>query len=511
MGAREQASVIVSSSKLVAPEAGADSTVDRASPRADVPGWSRFDTLVVAGLVMIAALTRLWRLGHPAAVVFDEIYFVGQGGAYLRGEQFMDPHPPLAAELMGLSMWLFGTSQQWAWRLPNASVGIALVAITYALGRRMFESRLTGALAAGFVIFDGAFLVDSRTGVPDIVYISLAALSYLLLFRFTQSSNPCEGRRTLLMLGSALGLCLGGKLLLPEVAALIVIGFLLHALASRWPALDQNAGDARRRLILGSLLLVGSTAALWYVAVFVPNYIFLGWRGIQALLQYFRDAIWFEQTVTEVPDLRASPWWSWPLMLHPFVYWNETLDASQIATIWFGGNPVLWWGALSAIAIFCVRLVSRPNAATAFVVIGYFAYLLILSPISRTMYLYHFMPAAFLAMLALAKVVSDCWRGAARRWEQALLLAALIPALGLALGDTRAPYAIVAMAAACGLMLWRLKDAGKPVCVSFLASALAAFVYFLPIWYGLPIARASFDARMWLHQPGVADWTRDSR
>ena len=85
------------------------------------------------------------------------------------------------------------TSNPWAWRLPNAIAGTALVGITYALARRMFESRSAGVLAASFVLLDGVFLVDSRVAVPEIIYITLAALSYLLLFRFIQTPIRTTG------------------------------------------------------------------------------------------------------------------------------------------------------------------------------------------------------------------------------------------------------------------------------------------------------------------------------
>ncbi len=485
--------------------------IDGASAAALSTPWSRADTCLLLGLVAIAATTRFWHLGHPHVTVFDEMYFVGEGGAYLRGEQFIAPHPPLEQELIALSMRLFGTSNPWTWRLPNATAGTALVGITYALARRMFESRLAGALAAAFVLCDGAFLVDSRVAVLDIIYVTLAAFSYLLLFRFIQSSNPYDARRTLPALGLALGLCLGAKLLLPGVAFLLVMGFLIYALATRWPALDRGLSRRRPRLIVGATLLVGATAALGYFSVFVPNFLLLRWHGIAGLVGYYRDVAWFEQSVTGMSDSRASPWWSWPLMGRPFVYWQDTADTGQLSTIWFGGNPVLWWCGLAAICITAARCISRPNLAGVFVVIGYFSYLLIVAPISRAMYLYHYMPALLFGFLSLASVASDCWRGQARRWEQALLLAAIMPAAGFAIGGKFGVCAMVAITIGGGAILWRSRNSGRLVCISLCAAAIAAFVYFLPIWIGLPISRNGFEARMWLHGPGLYDWTYTAR
>jgi len=361
-----------------------------------------------------------------------------------------------------------------------------------------------GALAASFILLDGLFLVDSRTGVLEIVYLTLAAAAYLLFFKFLQSLNRGRGKRILLLLGISLGLCLGAKLLLPGVTFLLVIGFLTVAVAVQPP---PGEAPARWRLILGVWLLVGSTAALGYVATFLPNYLLLGWGGVHALLSYGRDVLWYESRAQEAFDPRSSPWWSWPFLLHPFIYWQSTLDSGQVSTIWFGGNPVLWWASLGAICILCVRLISRPSLPVAFLVAGYFSYLVIEIPITRPMYLYHYMPSQYLAYVALAAVLSECWRGEARRWEQALLLAALAPSAGLAIAGTAGICAIVLLIAICFAILWYPRATGRPVCVCFLAAAIAAFVYFFPIWTGLPISRHSLDARLWLHQAGVCDWT----
>src|SRR6185437_9701550 len=156
-------------------------TARTSEPLVAIP-WLRADTIVLALLVAAAAATRLWHLGHPAEIVFDEVHFVAQARHYIRAEPFLDPHPPLAKLVIAAGILLFG-DHPWSWRIGNALFGILLVALTYMLGRRMFASRVAGALAASFVICDGMFLVDSRVAVIDIVYLTLAAWSYLLLFR----------------------------------------------------------------------------------------------------------------------------------------------------------------------------------------------------------------------------------------------------------------------------------------------------------------------------------------
>ncbi|KAF9896966.1 hypothetical protein BX616_006415, partial [Lobosporangium transversale] len=60
-------------------------------------GWesSRGQMILIATLTAIATLVRIWKLAIPRAVVSDEQYFGGFTVDYLKGEFFMDVHPPL--------------------------------------------------------------------------------------------------------------------------------------------------------------------------------------------------------------------------------------------------------------------------------------------------------------------------------------------------------------------------------------------------------------------------------
>ena len=223
----------------------AAAAIERApEPLVAIP-WLRIDTIVLAALVAAAAATRLWHLGFPAEIVFDEVHFVAQARHYIRAEPFLDPHPPLAKLVIAAGILLFG-DHPWSWRIGNALLGILLVALTYLLGRRMFASRLAGALAASFVICDGMFLVDSRVAVIDIVYLTLAAWSYLLLFRFAESSDHRDRRRTLAAMGVTLGLCLGSKLLIPAVTFLLCAGFMVYFILRAERAGAAGGADSAR-------------------------------------------------------------------------------------------------------------------------------------------------------------------------------------------------------------------------------------------------------------------------
>ena len=477
--------------------------------------WRRTDLVAIALLVVVAAAIRFWNLGHPDAVVFDELNFGGEAGAYLRGEQFIDSHPPLAVELIALGMRIFGDSPA-ALRASNAILGTALVAITYLLALRMFGSRLAAWIAAALVLCDGEFIVDSRTAMQEMTYVTFAALSYLFFFRFVQSGTLGRRRRSLAMLGFSIGLCLAGKLYVPVAVPLLISGFLLYELMTRGSGCAPIAAGPSARVIVGAFVLVGSTAAIAWLMVFVPNFVFLRWGGMSSIWQYFRDAGWLQTGITSgersfARDVRAAPWWTWPIVLHPIVYWQESFPDGLIATEWLAPNPIACWSGLAAIVVNAIRILKRPTLASAFVVIGYVAFLAIFLPISRTTYPYHYMPALYLSYLALGCELARCWNGDAARWERVVILAALAPAIFIAVDSTPLMLSASAVLASTLVAAIAMRNGGRVASAASIAAMAAAFLYFLPLWMAVPVSREAYDARMWLKGPGVANWTTYER
>jgi Gpi18-like mannosyltransferase/predicted membrane-bound dolichyl-phosphate-mannose-protein mannosyltransferase len=491
--------------------------------------WERLDTLLIGAIAAVAAALRFWHLGHPREIVFDEVHFVGQARHYIHGEQFLDPHPPIAKLLIAAGIMLFG-DHSWAWRLGNAAMGTILAVVTYPLGRRMFRSRLAAAISAGLVTCDGFFLVDSRIGCIDIVYLTFAAIAYLLMFRFIQSPDMLKRRRILLPLGVALGLCLGSKLYVPGITFLLAGGFILFTLC-RPQAAEASAGDVpdsgagyplRMRWAAGAALILGSISAIFYLLSFTPHYALGWWGGIADLFRYYKDVMWYEKSVSTATHPYASPWWSWPLMLRPVAYWQNFPPHGDVATIWGAGNPLTWWGVMPAMAITAVRAVERPNITRAFIVIGFLAYFVIWIPIGRILFLYHYMPSAYIGYLALGGVLGGFFNEGAETWESFAILLTLFPVLIVGLGHAASTYKFAWMPSrmypVAGLPLLaailipyvvsikRPRIAGRIAAAAFLAAAAALFIYYLPVWLGTPIAREGYYARMWLEGPGLRNW-----
>ena len=188
-------------------------------------------------------------------------------------------------------------------------------------------------------------------------------------------------------------------------------------------------------------------------------------------------------------------------MMRPIAYWQDFPAKGDVATIWGGGNPALWWGALTAVSIVALQAFERRSMVRAFIAIGYVGYLIIWIPnmlVGRTLFLYHYMPAVYLGFLALAAVLVECWEGRAMLLEQAAIILTLLPVFLLGLGPAIGAVSFFAMAVVWMELLRRTDYAGKWVCATFVTAALVLFVYFFPVWTGMRITRAGYYARMWL-------------
>lgn len=156
----------------------------------------------VALVMLIASLTRLWNLGFPAKLVFDETYYVkdaltlsleghekswpdnanslfesGQVFGYLGDAAFV-VHPPLGKWLIASGIWLMGPEQATGWRLSTAVLGIATVALLMLVANQLFRS-VSVAIAAGLLLaIDGLAITMSRTALLD------TSLTFFLLLGF---------------------------------------------------------------------------------------------------------------------------------------------------------------------------------------------------------------------------------------------------------------------------------------------------------------------------------------
>jgi dolichyl-phosphate-mannose-protein mannosyltransferase len=170
--------------------------------------WGVFGALLVTA---IAAGARLWELGRPGKLVFDETYYVKEGwslaslgfeaawpekpnpafeagdvSSYNTDEAEYVVHPPVGKWMIAIGMRLMGGADNpMSWRIASAVIGVLAVLLMVRIARRLFSSTLLGLVAGLLLAVDGEAIVHSRTGLLDqfLMFWVLVAFGCLVLDR----------------------------------------------------------------------------------------------------------------------------------------------------------------------------------------------------------------------------------------------------------------------------------------------------------------------------------------
>jgi len=160
-------------------------------------------------VVLVAAFARLWNLGKPASLIFDETFYVKDGWTlwnlgyearwpgkadelFNSGKVFdftTDPsfvvHPPLGKWIIGLGMELLGPTNPVGWRISTAVVGILAVILLMVIARYLFNSMLLATVAGLLMAIDGNAIVMSRVAILDnsVMFFALLGFGAILLDR----------------------------------------------------------------------------------------------------------------------------------------------------------------------------------------------------------------------------------------------------------------------------------------------------------------------------------------
>ena len=330
-----------------------------------------------ASVMVIAGLTRLWNLGYPAKLVFDETYYVkdaltlsveghekswpegadaafqsGDVSGYLSDAAFV-VHPPLGKWLIASGMWLTGPDQATGWRLSTAIFGIATVALLMLVAFKLFRSVALSILAGFLLAVDGLAITLSRTALLD------ASLTFFLLLGFwlflidqersrvkisraiEQSKNSVLFFRPWLI---AAGVALGAASSIKWSGLYLLAGIGLYVVFSE-TLLRKNSGE--RNWLWQGVLFQGSHSFVSLVPAALATYL-LTWSGwIFGTGGYLRNSA-TENPPTGIfgsfPDWMISLW-----NYHQLIYVFHVNLRSEHP---YEANPLGWLVGLRPTAFF---------------------------------------------------------------------------------------------------------------------------------------------------------------
>ncbi|MCA6518508.1 MAG: phospholipid carrier-dependent glycosyltransferase [Pseudanabaena sp.] len=415
-------------------------------------------------IALVAFATRFWNLDGTADVVFDEVYYPKFAQNYLRGETLFDAHPPLAKYIIAIGIKIFGYAP-FGYRCMTALAGSLLPLITYELFWQLSDRRGWSWLAGWFIAMDGLLLVESRFGLINIYILLFGMLSHLCIVLALKRSR----QRWFWVL--ATGLMLGASISVKWTGLAYVVG-LIALMGYAWSRYRQTLNVFQ--ILIGLIIL----PIAFYFVEWIPHLLINPERDIWEL---HRQILGFHQNLgvgkTEPIHPYCSPWWSWVLLIRPVAYFFEMRPNSMVQFVHAMGNPLLYW--LSAIALllglsflvaskirFPPKLITQINLEysskspstlfwlTLYVITSFLAHWLPWSLSKRCIFLYHYMPASVFAFATLALLVSLMWRSP----------------------------------------LPELRRLGSGI----VATITIAFIFWLPIYIGLPISSGYLPVLMWL-------------
>ncbi|KIM22442.1 glycosyltransferase family 39 protein, partial [Serendipita vermifera MAFF 305830] len=188
--------------KLDAVRGGAPATRTFATPasRGTLGKIGSGEFKVLIAVVLVACAVRLFRLGKPNSVVFDEVHFGKFAAKYIRTRYYVDVHPPLAKLLLTLASFVWGFDGSFEFkdigavypsnvpyvpmRFLPAILGVALVPITHLTLRELGCGASTALLGSVLVLFENGLVTQSRHILLDSPLLFFTGLSTLFWVMF---------------------------------------------------------------------------------------------------------------------------------------------------------------------------------------------------------------------------------------------------------------------------------------------------------------------------------------
>ena len=464
----------------------------------------------LAGLWILALTLRFWGLERFNTLVFDEVYFAKFARNYLTQTPFFDAHPPLGKYMIALGIALKGFSPlgfRWMNALIGSWIPLLIAGIAYELTRRPTYALVAG----GAAVLDGLLLVESRYALMNVHLVFFGLLGHwLLLMSLTAKGRWHWAGLTLaaIAFGAAAAVKWNGLGFMVGAYLLWFIGWGLTHLGWRpsrpYPSLPLQ--HLSRLSWFKMWVYLPILAALIYSLLWLPHLqqnLDPGFGPVhQQILSYHRG-IGSGDNVHPY----CAPWYTWPLMLRPINYFYQQVGSlsepvpvigpplpalpagTNITRVIYNvhamGNPILWW--LSTLAILWVvsrwgrslgfswitnwrwpKAGQRPSLppldranpspelfwVPLYLGVNYAANFLPWIGVSRCIFLYHYLPASLFSGMAIAWLVE--------RW-----LRNHDPAL-------------------------------KNWAIAIIAAVAIGFIFWLPLYLGLPLSPLEWQLRIWL-------------
>jgi dolichyl-phosphate-mannose--protein O-mannosyl transferase len=200
--------------------------------------------------------------------------------------------------------------------------------------------------------------------------------------------------RTLFLAGIVFGIGAACKWIALYAGCGVVLLVVLRTVADLrqrdYPAVYGMAGFLLRRIGV-CLIAFGLLPALIYLLAYIPFLLLPGpGHGLADVFRLQAHILNYHRTLQATHPF-SSPWWSWPLNLHPlWMYTGEGLPAGTASSIVSFGNPAVFWPGIPAVAATAVIAVRKRDTRSGAVLVALLCQYLPWVGIHRMAFIYHF-------------------------------------------------------------------------------------------------------------------------
>ncbi|WGD50624.1 phospholipid carrier-dependent glycosyltransferase [Bradyrhizobium sp. CB1650] len=374
--------------------------------------------MIAVVIFLVAHLALLIGLTTPEKFVFDEVHYVPaakQMIAPVMSQPVLNPmHPPLAKELMALSIATFGDNAL-GWRYPGTLFGALAIVAIYLCGLALFAAQGPAIAAALIAASNQMLYVQARIAMLDIFALAIGLLATAAFMHGFRKERP---HALFAFAGSLFGLAAACKWsgLFPFGVCIVIVAVI--RLMQGWRTLFADAKpDDWYRLDLWPdfrlhhvALCFAALPAVTYLAAFVPLY------GLSLSdLAEAQRRIFADNTTTAIAGhTYMSAWPSWPLLVRPVWFLFDKIAEDRISAVVILGNPLVLWPALLALGVVLRDFIVARRWDAFLIASFYFGPWLAWALLPRTLgFIYYYLPAATAASLALVYVLR---RAGPPRW-----------------------------------------------------------------------------------------------
>jgi dolichyl-phosphate-mannose-protein mannosyltransferase len=386
--------------------------------------WRWRAGVMASAVTLLAGWLRFANLGHPRALVFDEVYYargayslleLGYEGKWdkdngmfaqgdfsgLQTEGDYVVHPMVGKLLIAAGMRVAGTTP-FGYRFAGAFLGTATVLIVALLMRRILRSTLWGGVAGLLLAVDGSHIVLSRTAILDIflTFFVVAGFALLWLDRWRAQriydahppsadsrSGPRVGIRwwrlvAIVSFGLAAGVKWSGAIFAAAFLVLFVVLDAVDRRAAGYPGWLR--ATAWRNAVPGAVATLVIMPAV-YIAQWANWFMTDGsygrnWakdnpgEGVTWLPESLRSLAHYHKQMMDFHEGLSSPhpWQShpagWIIQFRPTSFYFERketgscMGSSCVDVITSVGNPLIWWGGVIALCYAIWRLIVKRDS-----------------------------------------------------------------------------------------------------------------------------------------------------